>query len=289
MHSLVLRVARLQLGVSGGHGDARLETADHREVVGIIVTVRIELKGNIEIRRLLDCDIEMWTHHANDFVDLAAQRDPFPDHLGIAAEAPLPESIGQHRGLRRLRQVLFVRIAAAAHHVCPEEAKEIGAGTRHLNLLGRTFADQIRHVESERRNVLCNLGLLPPEIEFIGRSPAAAAPFENVLKHHHPVRVGIRSRFQQDGVHNRENRRVGADSQRQRRDDHEGESWTLQEHTDGVLKVLQKRIHGVLRRKAYHKLFTELRPVSGRVVPLDKFHRSRARFGTNAKTRTRFT
>ena len=100
-NNVPITVSGLSLG--GAHGDTRLEATDYREVVRIVITVRIELKGNVDIRRLLECNIETRTHHANDFIGLTAQHHPFPDHLGIASEAPLPEPVGEHCGLRRPR------------------------------------------------------------------------------------------------------------------------------------------------------------------------------------------
>jgi hypothetical protein len=84
-HGFRRRLCGLQLRVRGGQGDTRLEMAEHREVVAIIFADRIELKGNIHIRGIIDFDFEIGTDYANDFVTFAAQRDALSDYLGIAA------------------------------------------------------------------------------------------------------------------------------------------------------------------------------------------------------------
>ena len=58
-----------------------------------------------------------------------------------------------------------------------------------------------------------------------------------------PVGVRIGKRLEQHRVDDRENRRVRADAEGQRRDGGGGERRTLAEHAQGVLEVVQETLH----------------------------------------------
>jgi hypothetical protein len=167
--------------------------------VAVVIGVRIELKGNVDVRRLINFDFQAGSHHTDDFVELTAQGHPTADHTRITAEAPLPESVSQHRSLGRFRTVFLLSISAAPEHVGAAEAKEIGTGARGLKLLRRAFSGQVCHVEGARGDVLESRGLLTPEIVFVGSGAAAASLLEDVLKKDDPFGIAKRQRFQQNG------------------------------------------------------------------------------------------
>ena len=65
-----------------------------------------------------------------------------------------------------------------------------------------------------------------------------------------PVGLFERQRTQQDGVHDAEDRRVGADAEREDRDDGERERGRARQHPEGVSEIGGERSdHGVSLRR----------------------------------------
>ena len=186
----VSRVGGLQLRFGGVESDARPDAADDLKVVAVVIGNGIELKGNVNIGRLIEFDFEIRADDANDFIRFAAQSDALADNMRIRAEMRLPERISQDCCFGRPWKVLFMSVGAALEHLGSAKTEEIGRGARGLNLFGSGIAGQISDVKRKGGDILEGFRLLTPVVVFIGRCAAARASAEGVLKHDDAFGIG---------------------------------------------------------------------------------------------------
>src|SRR5262245_25433746 len=106
--SLKLIRSHLELRIRCRQGHACLQPPPGGEVMTLIRTVRVQLKWDVDIGRLVDFDLESWSGHPNDFMGDAAEADGLADHRWFRAKAASPKSVGQDSDIRSARQVLFL-------------------------------------------------------------------------------------------------------------------------------------------------------------------------------------
>ena len=61
-------------------------------------------------------------------------------------------------------------------------------------------------------------------------------------------RKGVRKRFEENAIHQTENRGVRTDSQRQGQNGHSAKGWVFRKHSHAVAYVLPERLHRILLR-----------------------------------------
>ena len=242
---------RLELLVRGHQAHARLQAPGHLEVIPLIGTVRIQPEGNVDVRWLVDLDLQAGACHSDDFMRTSAQRDGLADHVGIRTETALPESVSQHRDIAPAGKIFFLREGSAVDRRGPEQGKEIRAGLGFLNLLRQIARLVVRDAESPGRHVLERLGLGAPEVELDGRSAGPGALRRHVHEHDNPLGIGEVHRLEQNRVDEGKDGGIGPHAERQCEDGGDRERRSLEEHPDGVLQVLKKRSHAPLLQKEY--------------------------------------
>ena len=114
------------------------------------------------------------------------------------------------------------------------EAADLFRAVRPLHVQGRSLHERQR-VE--------RAGLRLPGDEVDGMHAQRLGGIEGVLvEDHDPVRISIWQRREQDRVHEREDRRVGADADRQRQDRHGAEPRALPKRPQRVDQVLAQAV-----------------------------------------------
>jgi hypothetical protein len=72
-----------------------------------------------------------------------------------------------------------------------------------------------------------------------------ARPVGNIPDHHDPIRLRVRQRRKQNGIHRAENRGIGADAEREREDGDGSEAGRFAQVAKGVTNILHQRFKEV--------------------------------------------
>ena len=229
--------------------DARLQARRGPEIVSLIGRVPIELERDPDLRRRPAppvFDVEGRAEDADHGIRLVAERDRASHDGRIAAEPPRPQAVAEHGNGAAPRTILLLRKRAPPKDGRTEQPEELGADASAAKLLDAVAAGVIEHVVVERRGLLDDARLLAPMRELRGGRGGAGSLRRRVHEEHHAIRLGRRQRLQQHRVQDREDGRVRADPERQRRDGGERERRRLDERADGVAQVGEQRCHGTL-------------------------------------------
>ena len=228
---------------------ASLETSRRLEEVALIDRVRIELERHPQLRRLSDFgQVERGTDDADDFVWIAAELNRLPDDVGIAPEPARPQPVAEHGDAGTSRQIFLARKRSTLEQ---RRAKQLEVVRAHLSgpkLLGDGAAGVVDDVRPIGGRVLNDRRLLPPVRELRRRRDRTALSLPIRAHEEHDV-VGLRERqrLQQHRAHDREDRGIGTDAKRQRRDRRGREHAVLAKHPERVSEILQEEFHVVLR------------------------------------------
>src|SRR5207249_1782873 len=112
---------------------------------------------------------------ADHHMRIAAQRNGLTDNLRIGRKTPAPKAVAENDDFIAVGQILLRREGAAADRHRAEKAEIIGAYLRGLELLRKATAGQVDHAGAKRGYVLDDAGLIPPMLEFCGRSARSGA------------------------------------------------------------------------------------------------------------------
>ena len=175
----------------------------------------------------------------------AVERDRLADDRRIAAERALPERVAENHDGRLARHVLVSPQETPVHRPGAEQRKQTGRGLERLDALRLVRANQRadapardRH-QLERSILLLNVEVLPRRRPILRNvDPGRPQP-----QHREPIRFRIRQRLQQQRIDDAEDRAVGADADRQRRDDHKRQRPAATQRAAGVTEVLEEVAH----------------------------------------------
>ena len=232
----------LQLRVGLLQRDARLETRRNPKEVALVGAVGLELEGDPQLR--LRIGHEVSPEDADDCVGLASQRQRTPDHIGIAAEPPLPESVTQHNHIAAVGHVLLGRKGPPEDHARAVDA-EIGfADMNAMHHLRPAAGDvEARPAEIVRAHIFEDAGLPLILVKFRDRCDVGVAALPAHLDGDDAVCVGVGQRLQQHRIDHGKDRRICADAQRQSRSRGNGKAGTLREHLQRVFDVFAEVAH----------------------------------------------
>ena len=126
-----------------------------------------------------------------------------------------------------------------------ERREEVGAHEESLHVLGLVPANEVGGPPFERGEVLERTNR-SPEIEVVGRRDGLAPVLVGRFGEAHerdPIDVGHRERTEHERVKHREDRRVGAKTQRERQHDDGAHRRALQDAATGVTRFEDKGSH----------------------------------------------
>ncbi len=214
--------------------DARLQTRRGSEVVHHVMGIQIELIRDPQIRRIVR--VEITSDDSDNKVGSVVQLDGPADDVGVAAEALFPQAIAEHHHISTMRTVFFRREGASRNYWRVEEREVVARNVDPLHLHRVIPAGKIQ--PGSTRVIACHLakhtGLLAPEVELRHAGTIERTLRRKYDKSHERLRITIRQRLEQDGIHNREDRRIHADPKRYDKKSNDCESGSLPERAPGV-------------------------------------------------------
>ena len=231
---------------------ARAETDDHADEARRLAFVPPRILVGCERDRELDVahgEGELRAHHAHHGEGFAVQGDRTPDQGRVAAESPLPEPVRQHHDLLVPRDVVRGAERPAERRGDAERVEEVGGDAQAGQPLRRALAlapqDAAPVGEAGDRFEAAALVAVVAELreregEALARGVARVDPGE-------PLGRGERERLQQHGVHDAEQRRIGADPERQRDEREQREPGRVRQPSKRVTQVLDEVGHGASR------------------------------------------
>src|SRR5262249_5666371 len=155
-------------------------------------------------------------HHADDGIAVVVEPDLASDDRAVSAETPPPQRIAEDRHVRAIELILGFQEVPPNRRRYAQRTEATHAHTLPLQSFWSIRAGDgglpwLQHGERVERTTPLNEGAIGAKRPL--DSPAVLALLPD---HHHPVRMRIRQRLEQDGVNSAEDRRTGPDAQRQR-------------------------------------------------------------------------
>ena len=206
--------------------------------------VALAQRFGVEEHRLPDFNagigiLERCRHHADDLHRPAVERNHPADDGGVRLESPSPQPVTQHHDL--LQAGLFLRARERPAHLRghAKQRKETGGDDGALEALGFPDPGEVEADCVVGRDVLEGVGAIPVIGELAGGHGdlVGARPVQIARNKDEAVGVVIRERAEEHGVDDRENRRIGADAERQRQDDDDRKPRMCAEGAAGVAHI----------------------------------------------------
>ncbi len=241
----------LHLRLRARNGHAWLQPPGDIEVVALIGTVRLRLQRKPDVR--FGVRLKAPREDADDCVGHAVQQDWPPEHLVGAAEAGLRHGITDHGHGRAVRQILALREGATRDWRNAEDLEVVRGDVETLHRLGRIAR---AHVHRKSPEIVQRHGVedivLPPRHVLGDGIRIADAGAKLAAELHDSVGLRVRQRLEEDSIHDREDRCVGADAEGQRRQSNGGEAEVPAHRAQGVAQIGEERFHlGRRRDRSY--------------------------------------
>ncbi len=183
--------------------------------------------------------------HANDGVRPIVHLEDLADDARVGAEAALPVGIREHQD--GIGAVLIVAFAERppGHGRHAEEVEVVPGDDASSQPFRLALAEQHEPHVVILDDRLERLRLLTVVLELERREPLRSNPGQRALlpQDEQVVALGVRQRPQQDAVHDAENRRIGANTERHRQDDGGGKAAIPGQSPRRRPQILHQRIH----------------------------------------------
>ena len=236
-----------ELGVDGPHVAVGLlerhAVAKPRDGVGAAAAARRpQLLERFAVRRqevrLLADDREAGRHHANHRPRTVVGGQGHPQHVGPAAELPLPELVGENDQRVVAAEVFLGGIAAAECGLDPQRAEERSRERQSGGLEWLAVDDQGQAGGSDHPQTVERAGALAPRHEVRRGDHVPDGPAAVGLPHRDDaIGLAVGQRLQHDGPDDAEDRRGGADAERQRQQGPGSEARRPPQHADAVAEI----------------------------------------------------
>ncbi len=195
-------------------------------------------------------------HHAHHLVELAVQLERAADEVRIAARELLPQPVAHDGDTVRAIGRLLRPVEAAELRPHAEHAREVAQRRRDADALRLAVARQRAVADPEPGDRLERV-FARGQVQHLRYRERRVIEVErrDVLPHDvQPVQPFHRQRPEQHRVDQAEDRRVGADAERQRDDGEDREARRRAQRAPGVSQILQQAFHrfrssGSLRRE----------------------------------------
>ncbi len=178
-------------------------------------------------------EVEALRHDPDDRVGLAVQVHRLPEDLRVAGIAPLPEAVAQHDLVFPAGFLLFRQEDAPVERPDSQHREDVRRHPESLHALRLRAARQVRDPEVRRAHPLVGRRL-PPPVEEVRGSDGVDPPVKDDGE---PVGVSVGKRLQEHRVDDAEDRRRGADAQRERGHRRGREPGVLPQGAKAVAKV----------------------------------------------------
>jgi hypothetical protein len=168
------------------------------------------------VKTFRDERLERRRHHAGDRERLIVHRDDPADCRRIGIESPPPQTVAQDHHPPAVRRVFVRSEVAAQDGAYAERPKEIRRHTHAANPLRLAVGDERGRPRSDERDLFEAVAAIAP-VEIGRVSDVACGSIRTAIADQgEPLRRRVRERPQQHGIHDAEDRGVGADAKRER-------------------------------------------------------------------------
>ena len=249
------------LGLRLGDADAGLQQTD-REIAAVPPVLPslgrkgqrhpdVRLGGEPEAVRHLAAARKGETggHHPHHRQRRAVDVEDAAEHVAVAAETALPEVVREQDGGPLALVVVLRQQDAAEQGRRAERLEELAGDPHRRDLLGIAVPREAQPVGVDDRHLRERLRRLPVvegrrrDRQLVGEADLPGQLRVRGPDHRQPLGIAERQRRQQHRIDDAEDRRVGADPQRQREDGDDRERRPLEQRPAGEAKVLQQGLH----------------------------------------------
>jgi hypothetical protein len=181
-------------------------------------------------------------------VRLALEKDALPDQVSVTGEGVAPQAVAQNRRLRPVRTILRLGEIPSGGRVNREHVEVMRGDAPGMDIL-RTFTGAEIHAgeapsrsagEERRRVVAQHLPLFAVQnAAVIGRLSAGNAHVDGAQA----LRLRIGKVFDHERIDDGEDRRIRADSQRQRENHRRGKAGIAAQLPHGKSEILRENAH----------------------------------------------
>ena len=257
-----LPIEDVELWLRGFGGESRLQAANDVQPPALAIVETVPRRRDLGLhhdrheeigRRRADNAGEAVGRDAHDRHRRAVDRHHLVQNGRVAGETPLPEPIAQyHHRMRARRPVVVVGERAAEHRLHPEDAKRVAGDELRVDALGlaairkRRRRRRTRH--EAREDVVASAQIPIHRMRERARVRRPAAERAGAVELDQLARILDRQQPQQHLIREREDRGVGADTQRQCQDHHDRESGCAYQRSDGVAEILDQCRHETCSR-----------------------------------------
>ncbi len=169
-------------------------------------------------------------HHSDDLEGLCVESDGPTHRAGLPSETPLPKAVTQdYNRLSALLVFVWAKVASE-ERLHAQRAKKVRRDCAAAQVFRLAYTGQIEIPRLERRHLLEDVVLLLPiKVVWVGHGHVRLARI-GFVQYHQPAGIVKGQRLEQNGFDDTKNRRVGANTQRQRDNRDGGEARVLREH-----------------------------------------------------------
>ena len=209
--------------------------------VGLVLGDRL---GQVEVAIAaapFETELEIRRQHAHHRIRSPVERQRAAEDAGVAAEAALPEPVGDYHDAAAGAELLR-KERPAVRGAGAERLEEAFRDERPVEHLGLSIAGEVERIGLDGRHVLEAPGLRAPvEKGRRGHRDGLAAVLRIGLpQRHQAVRFRKRRRLDQHGVDQREDRGRSPDRERQRQDRGRGEPGAAPQQAQSVAEVTER-------------------------------------------------
>ena len=206
-------------------------------------------RGHPEIRvGLEDAPLDAGWHHSDDRRHDSVEPDRLAEDLRVALESTLPEAVADEgHGRPILDLILLSRDQSADLRLYVEHLEQARPAAYDQHVLGGRAvvlsAQDLRH-RPKRPDGLEAPRILPGLVFPVRRAAAIAGKLERMSRERHETVLVLEAQGrEQRRVDDAEDRRVGADAERERQSGHDGERGPASKSSEPVADVLANRCH----------------------------------------------
>src|ERR1051325_2684083 len=151
--------------------------------------------------------------------------------------------MAQDRDVRTTHPILRRGKRSTVHNLRPKKLEEFGGDASDRNLCRLASVGQVDVLETMRGDVRKDTVLPPPCVERLDAGDRRRRAGRRRDESNQRGGIGGLERPEHDCVHDREDRCIGADAERQREDGDGGETWVPAEASKGIRTVLPEFAH----------------------------------------------
>ncbi len=190
--------------------------------------------------------LELRAHDSDYGIWQGLQTDHLPDDVRVSGVSTLPEAVTQDDNMFSALLILILSETAAQSGLHSQQREEIGRDAGRQEPFGFPIAGEVVVGNAAQDGDVLEHRVLRLQVAMVGRRHRQPVKLRRLSpERHEPLRLRERQRAQHDGIDDAENRRRGADAEREREHSHGREAGVLEQLAECVTKVVVHSGSGV--------------------------------------------